>query len=119
MPRLGVVAVPVLALGLVMATRASCQSTASAQAGVGTLRFAGGSTTSVFAVSPDYTSVRRNLELSFGATLAAVPDSGGGGYGQFRLGTWVSGRPIGGLWRLAADAELVGTAVGGGRASAS
>ncbi|HET9708600.1 MAG TPA: glycogen-binding domain-containing protein [Gemmatimonadales bacterium] len=48
-----------------------------------------------------------------------MPDSGGGGYGQLRLGTWVSGKPIGGQWRLAADAELVGTAVGGGRASAS
>ena len=120
MPRLGVVAVPVLALGLAMATRASCQSTASAQAGVGTVRFAGGSTTSVFSVSPDYTSVGRNLQLSLGATLAAVPDSGGGGgYGQLRLGTWVSGKPIGGLWRLAADAELIGTSVGGGRASAS
>ena len=119
MPRLGVVAVPFLALGLTMATRASCQSTASAQAGVGTVRFAGGSTTSVFSVSPDYTSVTRNLQLSLGATLAAGPDSGGGGYGQLRLGTWVSGWPIGGLWRLAADAELVGTAVGGGRASAS
>jgi hypothetical protein len=119
MPRLGVVAVPVLALGLALATRASCQSAASAQAGVGTLRFAGGSTTSVFAVSPDYTSVSRNLQLSLGATLAAVPDSGGGGYGQLRLGTWFSGKPIGGLWRLSADAELIGTAVGGGRASAS
>jgi hypothetical protein len=118
MPRLGVVAVPVLALGLAMATRASCQSTASAQAGVGTVRFAGGSTTSVFALSPDYTSVRRNLQLSLGATLAAVPDSGGGGYGQLRLGTWVSGQ-IGGLWRLAADAELIGTTFGGGSASAS
>ena len=119
MPRLGVVAIPVLALGLAMATRASCQSTASAQAGVGTVRFAGGSTTSVFSFSPDYTSVRRNLQLSLGATLGAVPDSGGGGYGQLRLGTWVSSRPIGGQWSLAADAELVGTAVGGGRASAS
>jgi hypothetical protein len=119
MPRLGVVAVPGLALGLVMAPRASCQSTASAQAGVGTVRFAGGSTTSVFSISPDYTSVLGNLQLSLGATLAAVPDSGAGGYGQLRLGTWVSGKPIGGLWRLAADAELVGTAVGGGRASAS
>jgi Glycogen recognition site of AMP-activated protein kinase len=119
MPRLGVVAVPVLAIGLAVATRASCQSAASAQAGVGTLRFAGGSTTSVFAVSPDYTSVGRNLQLSLGATLAAVPDSGGGGYGQLRLGTWVSSKPIGGPWRLAADAELIGTAVGAGRASAS
>ena len=119
MPRLGVVAVLVLALGLAMATRASCQSTASAQAGVGTVRFAGGSTISVFSFSPDYSSVSRNFQVSLGGTLAAVPNSGGDGYGQLRLGTWISSKPIGGPWRLAADAELVGTAVGGGSASAS
>jgi len=117
MPRLGVVAVPVLALGLALATRASCQSTASAQAGVGTVRFAGGSTTGVLSLSPDLSYVAQRLQLSLGATLAAVPHSSG--YGQLRLGAWSTSEPISGHWRLAGDAELTGTTLGGGRTSGS
>lgn len=117
MPRLGVVAVPVLALGLAMATRASCQSTASAQAGVGTVRFAGGSSTGVLSLSPDFSYAAQRLQLSLGATVAAVPHSTG--YGQLRFGAWLTSKPISGQWRLAADAELTGTTIGGGHASGS
>ena len=112
MPRLGAVAVLVLALGLVMATSASSQSTASAQAGVGTVRFAGGSSTSVLSLSPDYSYAAQNLQLSVGATLATVPKSSG--YGQVRFGGWAGTPAIVGRWRLAADAELSGTALAGG-----
>jgi AMP-activated protein kinase-like protein len=117
MPRLGVVAVPVLAWGLAMATRASCQSTASAQAGVGTVRFAGGSTTGVLSLSPDFSYAAQRLQLSFGATLAAVPHSSG--YGQLRFGSWLTSEPIGGQWRVAGDAELTGTTLDGGGTSGS
>jgi AMP-activated protein kinase-like protein len=117
MPRLGVVAVPVLALGLAMATRASGQSTVSAQAGVGTVRFAGGSTTGVLSLSPDFSYAAQRFQLSLGATLAAVPHSTG--YGQLRFGAWLASEPISGQWRLAADAELTGTTLGGGGTSGS
>ena len=117
MPRLGVVAVPVLALGLALAARAAGQSTISAQAGLATVRFAGGSTTGVLSLSPDYSYIGKSLQLSLGATVAAVPHSRG--YGQLRVGSWFTSKPINGQWRLAADVELTGTALRGGRASAS
>lgn len=117
MPRLGVVAVPVLALGLALAAGASGQSTVSTQAGLGTVRFSGGSTTGVLSVSPDFSYAAQRLQLSLGATLAAVPQSRG--YGQLRFGAWLTTKPISGQWRLAADAELTGTTLGGGHASGS
>ncbi|HEY6224413.1 MAG TPA: glycogen-binding domain-containing protein [Gemmatimonadales bacterium] len=112
MPRPGVVAVPVLALGLSMPARVFSQSAVSAQAGIGTVRFAGGSTTGVLSLSPDYSYAGQNLQLSLAATAASVPRSGG--YGQLRLGTWITTAPLSGLWRLATDLELTGTTVGGG-----
>lgn len=115
MPRPGVVAVPVLAVGLAIAARASAQSTASAQAGVGTVRFAGGATTSVFSFSPDLTVAGPNHQAALGATAAAVPHSTG--YGQLHFATWLSTTPIVGLWHVAGDVELSGTALGGRRAS--
>jgi hypothetical protein len=115
MPRPGVVAVPVLALGLALAARASGQSTVSAQAGLGTVRFAGGSTTGVLSLSPDFSYAAQRLQLSLGATLAAVPQSSG--YGQLRFGAWLTSKPISGAWRLAVDAELTGTTLGGGGTS--
>ena len=117
MPRPDVVAVPVLALGLALAARVSGQTTVSAQAGLGTVRFAGGSTSGVLSLSPDFTYAAPSLQLSLGATLAAVPHSNG--YGQIRLGSWVAAKRISSTWRLAADAELTGTALGGGVGSGS
>jgi len=117
MPRLGLVAVPVLALGLALAAGASGQSTVSAQAGLGTVRFAGGSTSGVLSLSPDFSYAGQDLQLSLGATVASVPHSSG--YGQLRFGAWGTTKPISGLWRLAADAELTGTTVGGGHTSGS
>jgi hypothetical protein len=117
MPRPGVVVVPILALGLALAARASGQSTVSTQAGLGTVRFAGGSTTGVLSLSPDFSYAAQRLQLSLGATLAAVPQSSG--YGQLRFGAWLTSKPISGAWRLATDAELTGTTLGGGHASGS
>lgn len=117
MPRLGVVAVPVLALGLAMAARASSQSTVSAQAGWGTVRFAGGSTSGVLSLSPDFSYAGQDLQLSLGGTVASVPHSSG--YGQLRFGAWGTTKPISGPLRLAADAELTGTTLGGGHTSGS
>jgi len=110
------VAVPVLALGLVLAARVSGQSTVSAQAGLGTVRFAGGSTTGVLSLSPDFTYATQSVQLSLGATVAAVPHTNG--YGQIRFGTWVA-QTLSGRWRLGADAELTGTAPGAGGGSGS
>lgn len=115
MPRLGVVAAPVLAMGLALAARASAQATASAQAGVGTVRFAGGATTSLFSFSPDLSIAGPNHQASLGATVASVPHSSG--YGQLHFATWLTTTPIVGLWHVAADVELSGTTLGGGRAS--
>ncbi len=115
MPRLGVAAAPVLAMGLAMAARASAQSTASAQAGVGTVRFAGGATTSLFSFSPDLTVAGPNHQATLGATVASVPHSTG--YGQMHFATWLTTTPIVGLWHVAGDVELSGTTLGGGRAS--
>lgn len=115
MLRLGVVAAPVLALGLAVATRATGQSAASAQAGLGTVRFAGGATTSVFSFSPDLSFVTPNRRLSLGATLASVPNSPG--YGQLRFASWITTPAVTGFWRLAADVELGGTTLGSGRSS--
>lgn len=114
MPRLGVVAAPVLAMGLAVASRASGQSTVSAQAGVGTVRFAGGATTSLLSLSPDFSSLGANHQLLLGATAAAVPHTTG--YGQLHLSTWVS-VPVAGRWHLASDVAVEGTTLGGGQAS--
>ena len=115
MPRPGVVAVTVLAVGLAIVARASAQSTASAQAGAGTVRFAGGATTSVFSFSPDLTVAGPNHQATLGATVASVPHSTG--YGQMHFATWLTTTPIVGLWHVAGDVELSGTTLGGGRAS--
>ena len=114
MPRPGVVAVLVLALGPALAARATGQSSISAQAGVGTVRFAGGSTAGVLSLSPDFSYTEQDVQLSLGATVASVPH---GGYGQLRFGTWVTSPPVHGRWRFAADAELTGTALGSGNGS--
>lgn len=117
MPRLGVVAAPVLAMGLVLAARASAQSTASAQAGAGTVRFPGGATTSVFSISPDLSDVGPSHQVSFGGTLASVPQSSG--YGQLRFAAWLTTTSATGRWHLASDLGLSGTRLGGGGASAA
>ncbi len=117
MPRLGVVAAPVLAMGLAMASHASGQTTASGQAGVGTVRFAGGATTSLLSFSPDLSTNGPNHQVSLGATVAAVPHSTG--YGQLHFSTWVTTARVAGHWQLASDIELAGTTLGGGRASGS
>lgn len=114
MLRLGVVAAPVLAMGLAMASNASGQSTASAQAGVGTVRFAGGATTSLLSFSPDFSVTGPDHQLSLSATVAAVPH--GAGYGQLHLSTWVA-LPVAGRWHLAPDVDVAGTTLGGGRSS--
>jgi len=49
------VAVPVLALGLVLAALVSGQSIVSTLAGLVTVRFAGGSTSGVLSLFPDFT----------------------------------------------------------------
>lgn len=116
MPRLGVVAAPVLAMGLAIAARTVVgQSTASAQAGVGTVRFAGGATTSLFSFSPEFSLAGPTHQLALGATVAAVPHSSG--YGQLRLSTWLATGPLAGHWSLASEVGLSGTTPGGGRAS--
>lgn len=115
MPRLGAVAVPVIVWCLARAVPAPGQTTSSAQAGLGTVRFAGGSTASVLSFSPDFAAVGENLQFSLGGIVASVPR--GSGYGQLRSAAWVSTQPIAGSWRVASDLELSGTAVGGGHAS--
>jgi AMP-activated protein kinase-like protein len=110
MPRLGVAAAPVLAMGLAMAARASAQSTASAQAGFGTVRFAGGATTSLFSFSPDFSVAGPNHQASLGATLASVPHTTG--YAQLHLATWLITAPVVGLWHLASDIEVSGATLG-------
>lgn len=114
MPRPGVVAAPVLAMGLVVTPHASGQSTASAQAGVGTVRFAGGATTSLLSLSPDFSVTGPNRQMSVGATVAAVPHSTG--YGELHLTTWVAAA-VAGRWQLASDVAVAGATLGGGRAS--
>jgi hypothetical protein len=104
-------------MGLALAPRASGQSTASAQAGVGTVRFAGGATTSLVSFSPELSVAGPNHQATLGATVASVPHSTG--YGQMRFATWLTTKPIVGLWHVAADVELSGTTLGAGRASGS
>ena len=110
MPRPSVVAVPFLAMGLAMGARASAQSTASAQAGVGTVRFAGGATTSLFSFSPDLTVIGPNNQASLGATVASVPHTTG--YAQLHFATWLVTAPVVGLWHLASDIEVSGATLG-------
>ncbi|HTH65105.1 MAG TPA: glycogen-binding domain-containing protein [Gemmatimonadales bacterium] len=117
MPRPGVVAVPVLAMGLALAPHASAQATASAQAGLGTVRFPGGATTSVFSFSPDLSVVGPGHQLSLGGTVASVPNSSG--YGQLHFAAWLTTTSVVSRWHLASDIELSKTQLGGGLGSAA
>jgi hypothetical protein len=117
MPRLGVAAAPVLAMGLAMASKASAQVTASAQAGLGTVRFPGGATTSVFSFSPDLTVIGPGHQLSFGGTVASVPDTSG--YSQLHFAAWLTTTPVASRWHLATDIELSETQLGHGLGSAA
>ena len=93
----------------------SAQSDASLLAGVGTVRFPGGTTVGAFSVVPGLQISSSGREISAGGTFASLPS--GNGYVQGRFAAWMATAPLAGRWRLAGEAQLSGATRGTGLAN--
>jgi hypothetical protein len=83
------------------------QAQASIGFGVGTVRYAGGSSLSVASLSPGLQYVAPTLVLRAGAAVAALPH--GDRFAQGRADLWAATPPLAGGWRLGAEGSWSAT----------
>src|SRR5438445_1757374 len=83
------------------------QTQASVGLGVGTVRYAGGTTLSVAALSPSLQMLSSAYESSVSGALAALPH--GAWFAQGRVNVWAATAPLDDAWRLGGEGIWSGT----------
>src|SRR5260370_16800985 len=83
------------------------QTQASVGLGVGTVRYAGGTTLSVAAISPSLQILSSTYESSVNGALAALPH--GAWFAQGRAELWAATAPLDDAWRLGGEGIWSGT----------
>jgi AMP-activated protein kinase-like protein len=86
---------------------AGAQTQASVGLGVGTVRYAGGSSLSVASITPGLQLSSPNVLATFGGVLAALP--GSAVFLQGRGDVWMETPPVAGPFRLGAEGTWTGT----------
>jgi len=107
-PALVIVAV----LAAAVARAVGAQTNASVGIGLGTVRFAGGTSLSIVSLGPTLRLVTPGRELSLGGTLSALPR--GDWYTQGRASFWAATPALVSRWRLAVDLGLSAATQGAG-----
>lgn len=92
--------------------RVGAQTDASVGIGLGTVRFAGGTSLGIVSLGPNLRLVAPGRELSLGGTVSALPR--GDWYTQGRAAFWATTPALAGRWRLAVDLGLSGATQGVG-----
>lgn len=105
-PALVIVAVLAVTRGV------GAQTDASVGIGLGTVRFAGGTSLGIASLGPTLRLVAPARELSLGGTLSALPR--GDWYTQGRASFWAATPALTSRWRLAVDFGLSGATQGAG-----
>src|SRR6267143_7203642 len=83
------------------------QTQASVGLGVGTVRYAGGTTLSVAALSPSLQLLSSTFESNVSGALAALPH--GAWFAQGRVDAWAATAPLDDAWRLGGEGIWSGT----------
>jgi len=97
---------------LAVARVGGAQTDASVGIGLGTVRFAGGTSLGIVSLSPTFRLVAPGRELSLGGTVSALPR--GDWYTQGRAALWAATPALASRWRLAVDLGLSGATQGVG-----
>ncbi len=105
-PALVIVAVLAVARGV------GAQTDATVGIGLGTVRFAGGSSVGIISLGPTLRLVAPGREFSVAGTLSALPR--GEWYAQGRAAFWAATPALAKRWRLAVDLGLSGASQGAG-----